>query len=95
MHASSYETGNILRSLSFSLHSSSFDLSQQIGEPLTGRKETIILYPLSQKELNLVHNKHELREKLSDFLVFGSYPEVLTAKSKAEKMKILNEIKKN
>ena len=31
--------------------SSSFDLSQQIGEPLTGRKNTIILYPISQKEL--------------------------------------------
>ncbi len=72
--------------------SSSFDLSQQIGEPLTGRKETIILYPISQKELSAVYNRYELKEKLEDFLVFGSYPEVVTAKIKKEKIKILTEI---
>lgn len=72
--------------------SSSFDLSQQIGEPLTGRKETIILYPMSQKELALLYNRHELKEKLGDFLILGSYPEVVTAKSRADKIKILTEI---
>ncbi|MEW6740548.1 MAG: ATP-binding protein [Nitrospirota bacterium] len=72
--------------------SSSFDLSQQIGEPLTGRKETIILYPISQKELSAIYNRYELKEKLDEFLVFGSYPEVVTAKTKKEKVKILAEI---
>ncbi len=72
--------------------SSSFDLSQQVGEPLTGRKNTIILYPLSQKEMNLEYNKHELKEKLEDFLIFGTYPEVITAKTKKEKIKILVEL---
>ncbi len=47
--------------------SSSFDLSQQVGEPLTGRKRTIILYPLSQKELYFQYNKYELKEKLKNF----------------------------
>jgi predicted AAA+ superfamily ATPase len=72
--------------------SSSFDLSQQAGEPLTGRKETVILYPISQKELLTVYNRHELREKLEEFLVFGSYPDVVTAKNKQERIKTLNEI---
>lgn len=72
--------------------SSSFDLSQQIGEPLTGRKETIVLYPMSQKELTLLYNPHELRQKLEEFLIFGSYPEVIAAKSRAEKTKALTEI---
>ncbi len=72
--------------------SSSFDLSHQIGEPLTGRKTTVILFPISQLELLEVYNKHELKEKLAEFLIFGSYPEVLTAKTKQEKVGILEEI---
>jgi len=72
--------------------SSSFDLPQQVGEPLTGRKETVILYPISQKELLTVYNRHELREKLEEFLVFGSYPDVVTAKNKQERIKTLTEI---
>jgi len=42
--------------------SSSFDLSGQIGEPLTGRKITLILYPISQIELKMVYNPYELKK---------------------------------
>lgn len=72
--------------------SSSFDLSQQVGEPLTGRKKTITLYPFSQKELLFKFNKHELREKLSDFLIFGSYPDVILSRSSKEKLNFLEEL---
>jgi len=72
--------------------SSSFDLSQQVGEPLTGRKKTLVLYPFSQSEMKTKYNNHELREKLDDFLVFGSYPDVVLAKTKEEKINILNEL---
>lgn len=72
--------------------SSSFDLAQKIGEPLTGRKKTVILYPLSQKELLDKYNQSELKEKLEDFLIFGSYPEVINAKSRAKKIEILGEL---
>jgi len=72
--------------------SSSFDLSGQIGEPLTGRKITLTLYPLSQLELIKINNPYELKEKLSDFLIFGSYPEVITSISKGEKIEVLNEL---
>lgn len=72
--------------------SSSFDLSHQVGEPLTGRKTTVTLFPVSQLELQEEYNKHELKEKLSEFLIFGSYPEVLTAKTRQEKIKIIEEI---
>ena len=72
--------------------SSSFELSQQVGEPLTGRKNTIILYPIAQKELAQDFNKHDLREKLNDFLIFGAYPEVLTAENRNEKIKVLSEL---
>jgi uncharacterized protein len=72
--------------------SSSFDLSQQIGEPLTGRKTTIILYPLSQKELLSKFNQHELKERLEDFLIFGSYPNIVLAKNEQERIDFLEEL---
>jgi predicted AAA+ superfamily ATPase len=72
--------------------SSSFELSGQIGEPLTGRKKTLTLYPMSQIELTDLHNKYELKEKLEEWLIFGEYPAVITAKNKKEKIEILEEI---
>ncbi len=72
--------------------SSSFELSGQIGEPLTGRKTTKILYPLSQLELSKIKNNFELKNNLSDYLIFGSYPETLTQKGKKAKIAILDEL---
>lgn len=72
--------------------SSSFELAGQVGEPLTGRKTTLTLFPISQKELLALYNIYEMKNKLEEFLIFGSYPEVLTAKNLDEKKQILNEI---
>ncbi len=72
--------------------SSSFELAGAIGEPLTGRKKTITLYPVAQLELSSIYNRHELKEKLEDFLVLGSYPEIVTAKIRKEKISILEEV---
>ncbi|HBX16199.1 MAG TPA: hypothetical protein DEF57_02745, partial [Candidatus Magasanikbacteria bacterium] len=72
--------------------SSSFELAGQVGEPLTGRKRTVILFPLAQSELADIYNTHELKEKLPEWLVLGSYPAVVTAKSKNDKIMILEEI---
>lgn len=72
--------------------SSSFDLANQVGEPLTGRKTTIVLYPIAQLELLLEHNKYDLKQKLEEYLIFGSYPQVINAKTKDEKIQILEEL---
>lgn len=72
--------------------SSSFELAGQVGEPLTGRKRTLILYPVAQMELAQLYNRHELRERLEETLIFGSYPEVICAPSREEKSRILNEL---
>jgi uncharacterized protein len=72
--------------------SSSFELSGQVGEPLTGRKRTLVLFPISQSELLVEHNRFELRENLEEYLVYGSYPEVLLAKTRTEKIEIITEI---
>jgi predicted AAA+ superfamily ATPase len=72
--------------------SSSFELSGQIGEPLTGRKRTLLLYPFSIKELNNIYNRFEIKENIEDFLIYGTYPEVVTAKKREEKIEILDEL---
>lgn len=72
--------------------SSSFSLAGQIGEPLTGRKATITLYPISQIELKNLYNSYELKNKLSEYLIFGSYPEVATEAKKQDKIQLLAEI---
>lgn len=72
--------------------SSSFDLAGQIGEPLTGRKRTLTLYPVAQAELLSLYNRHELRERLAQFLIFGAYPEVLLETRRGERIAILSEI---
>ena len=72
--------------------SSSFELAGQVGEPLTGRKRTLTLFPLAQSELSSVHNRFELKERLADDLVFGSYPEVILAGTKRAKIETITEI---
>lgn len=72
--------------------SSSFEISHQTGEPLTGRKKTLLLFPLSVLELKKYYNTYEMKSQLSEWLIFGMYPEVLSAKTKKEKAHILKEL---
>lgn len=72
--------------------SSSFELAGQVGEPLTGRKKSLTLFPMAQMELLSSFNHFELDQKLHDFLIYGSYPEVLLAPTIKEKVAILVEI---
>lgn len=70
--------------------SSSFDLSSKIGEPLTGRHFTLTLLPISQSEMTA--SRFELVGALEQFLLYGAYPEVLTAADGVSRERILNEL---
>ncbi len=72
--------------------SSSFELAGQIGEPLTGRKNTILLFPISTLELQKLYNAHEQKELLPERLIFGNYPEVVSAKKRSDKIQLLEEL---
>ena len=72
--------------------SSSFELAGQVGEPLTGRKTTLTLYPVSQLELRGLYNTYELKNNLEHRLVFGGYPEITATESKSEKIRLLEEL---
>jgi predicted AAA+ superfamily ATPase len=72
--------------------SSSFDLAHQTGEPLTGRKYTLLLLPLAQMELQQVESAHESRAQLELRLIYGSYPEVILMESNEERELYLREL---
>lgn len=79
--------------------SASFELANKVGEPLTGRQNTLQLYPIAQLELlNQLNeqsssmNKHELSQKIEDFLIYGSYPEVLNIEGIEDKQQYLREL---
>lgn len=72
--------------------SASFDLYQKLGEPLTGRKTTLRLFPIAQMELSKIEKLHETRANLEARLIFGSYPEVILAKNDQEKISYIREL---
>ena len=72
--------------------SSSFELAGQVGEPLTGRKRTLTMYSVSQIELLNHFNQYELKEKLEEFLIYGSYPDVINQETREKKMITIDEI---
>jgi len=72
--------------------SSSFELAGQVSEPLTGRKRVLKLYPFAQTELLSLHNRFELRQELEERLIFGSYPDVVTARTIKARIEAVSEI---
>jgi len=72
--------------------SSSFDLLNETGEPLTGRKIPFSLYPPSQLELTGIETYVEAVQHLEERLVLGSYPELFQLGSYKEKSEYLLEL---
>lgn len=72
--------------------SSSFDLARAVGEPLTGRKTTLRLYPLSQLELGQIEQRHQTDANLESRLIYGSYPEVVLTNDNRAREQYLKEI---
>ena len=71
--------------------SSSFELANEVIEPLTGRNIQFALYPLSLPELAGIWDNLEINRQLETFLVYGSYPAVIE-KSLEEKRSIILQI---
>ena len=57
--------------------SSSFELSNQIGEPLVGRNRQFKLYSLSVKEITEKYNMFDVDAKIENILRFGTYPGII------------------
>jgi predicted AAA+ superfamily ATPase len=72
--------------------SSMFDIKNKLGEPLTGRKTSMMLFPIAQLELKHKFSTYDLKQELSDRLIFGSYPEIFHITSKKDKIEYLKEL---
>ena len=70
--------------------SSAFDILNTSGEPLTGRSNTVHLYPIWQGELK--ENALQIKQHLDDRLIYGSYPELWHLPSQEEKKRYLHDL---
>ena len=61
----------------FASGSSSFDLSNKINEPLTGRKWEYQLFPISWEEYENHHGYLYAEQNIENRLLYGFYPDVL------------------
>jgi predicted AAA+ superfamily ATPase len=64
--------------------SSALDISSSINEPLTGRKWDYNLFPLSWNELKSHFGYFQHIKNLPNYLIYGTYPEVITHPAEAE-----------
>lgn len=66
--------------------SSSFELSNELNEPLTGRKYEFNLFPFSFNEMAGYHDLRTELQQVERRLIFGSYPEVVTNAGKEKEL---------
>lgn len=58
--------------------SSSFELANQLNEPLTGRKYEMFLFPIAFSEMVAHTGLIEEKRSLEQRLIFGNYPEIIS-----------------
>lgn len=72
--------------------SAAFDLAHQVGEPLTGRKYTLRLFPLAQLEIQQTEHISQTNARLEQRLLYGSYPEVVIMEDNEKRIYYLREL---
>jgi predicted AAA+ superfamily ATPase len=79
--------------------SSSFNLMSKTRESLAGRAHRAVLYPFSlaelvrnEKHLNKAAAAHFVDKTVEEQIIYGSYPAVYLARSKARKTGLLNDL---
>jgi predicted AAA+ superfamily ATPase len=68
--------------------SSSFELSQQVGEPLVGRSWEFLVLPLSLREIT--ENDFELQQQITTYMLYGGYPEIYSLDPIDKKEKLIS-----
>jgi len=72
--------------------SASFELASKISEPLTGRKLTFTLHPVSYGEIQDTFGKIEARSQLERWLVWGGYPAIVSTEDPILRQRLLGEL---
>lgn len=72
--------------------SSSFELANQVKEPLTGRTSTLKMMPFSFQEMKQNTSIFDIQQRLEEFMLYGLYPEITNYSNSSEKEKYLMEL---
>lgn len=72
--------------------SASFALAEAVGEPLTGRKKTMRLFPISVSEIVKNYDVVYQESLLEEEIIFGGYPELFSIASRLDKQEYLLEL---
>lgn len=72
--------------------SSAFDVENNTGEPLTGRKMTFKLFSICEQELSKTTPLLQQVDQLHSSLIYGNYPELLQLPADEEKHLYLREL---
>ena len=72
--------------------SASFELANQVSEPLTGRKLTFTLFPISYSEIVKTYGLVETRDQLERWLIWGGYPEIITSHHQNLRKRLMGEL---
>ena len=84
---------NLPKTIIIASGSSSFQLSSQVGAPLTGRSITSMLFPVSAIELKQQFGSMYIIQNLENYLVYGMYPEILNTGNSKDKISCLFELR--
>ncbi len=84
---------NLPKTIIIASGSSSFQLSSQVGAPLTGRSITSMLFPVSAIELKQQFGGMHIIQNLENYLVYGMYPEILNTGNNKDKISYLFELR--
>lgn len=72
--------------------SSSFDLANKTGSPLTGQSVLFHLFPFSQSEISQLETPLQTQQNLEERLIFGNYPEIFKLPTIQEKTEYLQQL---
>lgn len=72
--------------------SSSFELAQKTGEPLTGRTRSMTLLPLGVAERASTLTPFELSRKRDEFMIYGMYPGLIGYSNPGDRTEALAEL---
>ncbi len=94
------EIGNVLKLMIDSFEhlkivvtgSSAFDIANSTGEPLTGRKNEITLFPVSETEYAEIEKPESRFDNMSQRLIYGNLPELIHVEGPKEKSEYLREL---
>jgi len=69
--------------------SSAFDITNLTGEPLTGRKIEINIFPVAESEFHNIEKSEQRKDNLMQRMILGNMPEIINLNNQSDKEEYL------